>query len=254
MAKWWAEIGLAISNIRESGISYTLSGALLEDIQKNSSCETCDIDISITAENTYATPRFWEQRACGTWYEVPWSYIQIFPFFSDAKRGGSLYDLLDQQEKTISLIGQRNNVKIQRTDSIDPLDEVIVWLFVIDGGQVYSDAIFFKKYTRAYDHTLLQTFFSDYQNFINNSAQADSSIMQVRDLSMKHYIIVANADSDPLNLCLIWEADAYTPAVQLPTDAVYITSQGKAGNATVGLQATLQKSLPQYLVQSYVSF
>lgn len=53
-----------------------------------------------------------------------------------------------------------------------------------------------------YDEDIITKFFSDYQDFINQSAQADVSITQVRDVSMKHYIVVANASLQPVELCL----------------------------------------------------
>lgn len=254
IAKWWTEVALAASNIRQVGIAYSFSGGVLDDILTNIDCEACDMDISMRSQNSYVTPEFWTKSNCGTWYSIPWSYIQLFPIFRDAHIRSSLAELLDPQEYTTSLIGQRNSMKIQRTDQTTPLGEVIVWLFVLDQDQVYNDWIFFKKYTNIYDEDLLATFFTDYQSFVNQATQADISITQVRETSMKHYIVIANASSQSRELCLQWQATIYTQPLQLPTDAVYITSQWKVANSIVGLEATLQKTLPQYLVQSYVSF
>lgn len=254
IAKWWTEVALAASRIRQVGIDYNFSGGVLGDILTNIECEWCDIAISMRSQNPYVTPNFWTQNDCGTGYFIPWSYIQIFPMFRDAHIWSSLSELLDPQEYTTSLIGQRNSMQLQRTDNTTPLNEVIVWLFVLDEDQVYNDWIFFKKYINIYDEDLLTLFFNDYQDFINQATQADVSIAQVRDTSMKHYIIVANASLQPVELCLQWQATIYTQPLQLPTDTVYITSQWQIANSIVGLEATLQKTLPQYLVQSYVSF
>ena len=254
MAKGWTEVALAVSKVRQVGIDYSFSGGVLADIYENIECEACNVDISLRSQSPYVTPNFWNQNDCGTGYFIPWSYIQVFPIFRDAHIRSSLAELLDPQEYTTSLIGQRNSMQLYRTDATAPLDEVIVWLFVLDQDQVYNDGIFFKKYTNMYDEDIITKFFSDYQDFINQSAQADVSITQVRDVSMKHYIVVANASLQPVELCLQWQATIYTQPLQLPTDTVYITSQWQIANSIVGLEATLQKTLPQYLVQSYVSF
>ena len=97
--------------------------------------------------------------------------------------------------------------------------------------------------------SILPAFRTAYDKYIASSKE-------LQDTSMQQYLLLANAGNDVLHICISLGANHYDTTKKYSTfsqESVLMRSMSAFGNYSVDLQAVLDASMPQYLLQTYVN-
>jgi hypothetical protein len=153
-----------------------------------------------------------------------------------------LADLFWQVPIYQSLHQQINNLQaesmIRQTSNI----ALTMGMFILDGNALAVDWSFIQEYTGS-----INTMISWFANAFFNYA---SPIPSLQQQWLQHYLLLANTSDIPVQLC-IGMAWLYTNDNTLAQDVAYLTSVGSFAGYRVWLEAVLDSTIPQFLLQTY---
>jgi hypothetical protein len=96
--------------------------------------------------------------------------------------------------------------------------------------------------------TALSNFWQDYHSYYRLTLPG----IDLYSPAYQSYLIIANtSETNPLQFCISMGSGLHSNDDALGQEVAFINSIGSFGGYRVGLQAVLDNSIPQYLLQTY---
>lgn len=244
-AKAWIETALALDKIRGVGFSYTIPQSLVTD---NFACgEACSLNTTITARASFVQDQYRLADSCSSWLILqPWE-IKTVPLFYDDGTGSVSALFTDPVEYT-SLIDRKDDIDMWSND-FGSISRVAIGMLTLSWTELVADGSFMQEYTMMPLSSVLNLFWDDYDAYVQLTAWAGIDLYAAWYQS---YLMIANTDeNNSLQLCITMNPSTYAIDDALGQEVVFINSIGSFAGYRVGLQAVLDNSIPQYLLQTY---
>lgn len=245
-AKAWIETALALDKVRGVGFTYTIPQSLVTD---NFACgEMCNINTKITARASFVQDQYWLADTCSTWFILePWQIKTVPLFYDDGT--GSVATLFTDPVQYTSLIDRMRDGDIYMSSNAWITNRVALGMLTLSWTELIADGSFIQEYTGMQISSVLSLFKNDYNAYVQLTLWAGINLY---DPWYQSYLMIANTDQDnPLQLCVGINPTTYYPDAVLGQEIVFINSVGSFAGYRVGLQAVLDNSIPQYLLQTY---
>lgn len=244
-AKAWIETALALDKIRGVWFSYTVPQAL---VTNNLDCgEACTLQTTITARAPFVQEQYRLADTCTSGVVLQSAQIKTIPLFYDDGTG-DVATLFTTPTTYTSLITRRNDIDIW-SNAFGSVDRVAIGVLTLSWTELVANGSFMQEYTTRPLSSVLNIFWSDYDDYVQLTLWAGIDLYAPWYQS---YLIVANtSENNPLQLCVSMNPSLYTADDALGQEIVFINSVGSFGGYRVGLQAVLDNSIPQYLLQTY---
>lgn len=247
-AKAWIETALALDKIRGVGFNYTIPQSLVTD---NFACgASCAINTTITARASFVQDQYRLADSCSTWFILESWQIKTVPLFYDNGTGAVAALFTDPVQYT-SLIGRVDDIDMSISSHIFGLlvDRVAIGMLTLSWTELVTDGSFIQEYTSMPLSSVLNLFWDDYNAYVQLTQWAGIDLYSPWYQS---YLMIANtSENNPLQLCVSMNPSMYASDDALGQEIVFINSMGSFAGYRVGLQAVLDNSIPQYLLQTY---
>lgn len=244
-AKAWIETALALDKVRGVGFNYTIPQSLVTD---NFACgESCMINTTITARASFVQDQYRLADSCSTWFILESWQIKTVPLFYD-NGTGTIAALFTQPLQYTSIIDRRNDLDIW-SNNFGLIDRVAIGMLTLSWTALVTDGSFIQEYTSMPLSSVLNLFWDDYDAYVQLTQWAGIDLYSPWYQS---YLMIANtSENNPLQLCVSMNPSMYASDDAIGQEIVFINSMGSFAGYRVGLQAVLDNSIPQYLLQTY---
>jgi len=244
-AKAWIETALALDKIRGVWFSYTVPQTL---ITNNLDCgEACALQTTITARSSFIQDQYWLASSCTSGIVLKSAQIKTIPLFYDDGTG-DIVTLFTTPTTYTSLVSRRSDIDIS-SNVFGSIDRVAIGVLTLSGTELVPNWSFMQEYTMTPLDSSLTNFWNDYDDYVQLTLWAG---IDLYDASYQSYLMIANtSETNELQLCVSLDPWLYGGSDALGQEIVFINSIGSFGGYRVGLQAVLDNSIPQYLLQTY---
>lgn len=244
-AKAWIETALALDKVRGVWFNYTIPQTLITD---NLDCgQACTLQTTITARASFVQEQYWLADSCTSGVVLQSAQIKTIPLFYDDGTW-DLAMLFSSPTTYTSLITRRDDIDIW-SNTFGSIDRVAIGVLTLSWNALVDDGSFLQEYTTMPLSSVLNLFWSDYDAYVQLTLWAGIDLYAPWYQS---YLIIANtSENNPLQLCVSMNPSLYNSDDALGQEIVFINSIGSFGGYRVGLQAVLDNSIPQYLLQTY---
>ena len=253
LAKGGIDIGIATASKNIYG-SYKYESSTQSGIVGQTACNSsCQLSLSIDGDNQHQQDNFRQYSGCTQGLTLTQGQIHIQPLFIWSASGGlSSYR---QDTQITNIRPQRTMLWLEQASTTASIPHVILGFLAASGDILDNNAVVYRDYMQFDSSQIVADFFTYVQNYINTISQGNLEVLDSLKPDKQHYLIVANADTKPLNICISTSAPKYNwPILELPGQQSYIRSTARHKDYQVSLEAIVNNKLPQYVSQTYIPF
>lgn len=237
IAHGWLELLLTASKNRGMGWEYSIGTGNSWFMQENFACEHCDFSAHLYSTTPTLSKEFWKS----TWCLSPLTLAKGESLFIPLIKDISAWSISDAFIQPVIYQNISQSLEKLSVDFVSwwVSNDVVVWLLILSGSDLYTDGVFFRTGSLTNPGLFIE-FKSAFENTINIPRQT---------ATLKNYLIIANTQQDtPMAFCI------NSPSISLPTDTLYITSNGSYGDQTIGLELVYKQVIPSFLMNTDFGF
>jgi hypothetical protein len=244
-AKAWIETALALDKVRGVWFNYAIPQAL---ITNNFDCgDACTLQTTITARASFVQDQYWLAASCTSGIVLNPSEIKTIPLFYD-NGTGDIATLFSSPTTYTSLIDRREDITIQSVIFGWSVERVAMGVLTLSWNALVDNGSFLQEYINMLLSTALSNFWQDYHSYYRLTLPG----IDLYSPAYQSYLIIANtSETNPLQFCISMGSGLHSNDDALGQEVAFINSIGSFGGYRVGLQAVLDNSIPQYLLQTY---